>query len=206
MKRIALLVLSTGVAVLLGYGLARLAPDPRRADEHIVAVEPAHALPSFTLSGAHGPIANAQLRGSWWWVVFGYTSCPDICPTTLASLAAVQRQLVTTGHAAPRVLFVSVDPVRDSPAQLQRYVSYFERDFVGATGTPVELERFAAALGARFHVPQQTQVQNYSVGHTTTVMLVDPEGRLVARIVPPLDAPRVARAYLQRWAEVQRQG
>jgi len=195
MSRFALLCAITGFAVLLGYCLARFSPGPQHADSAFVALERPLPLPPFSLRGARGAITAADLRGGWWWVAFGYTNCPDICPTTLAGLAAANRALIAARAVAPRVLFVSVDPARDSPALLQQYVSNFDDGFVGASGSRAELEQFAAALGASISVPDTESTGNYAAGHSSTVALLDPDVRLYARVQQPFDARLVAHAF-----------
>jgi protein SCO1/2 len=125
------------VAVILGIGAALLvrhssAPIDLSTGSYL---SPRRALPNFSLIDQRGhAFGPAELRGRWSLLFFGYTNCPDYCPTTLAMLAAMEKQLRAGGAALrPQVVFVSVDAKRDTPAQLARYVPYFDPEFVGVT-------------------------------------------------------------------------
>jgi protein SCO1/2 len=106
-------------------------------------------LPEFTLADASGhPFGPEQMRGHWTFVFFGFVNCPDICPTTLATLAATRKALADLpAGEQPGVAFVSVDPGRDTPALLGQYVSHFDPAFIGATGTRDAIEALTHALG-----------------------------------------------------------
>lgn len=147
-------------------------------------VSPPRELPTFEFTRADGtpyrtvPEADRPLV-----VLFGYTHCPDVCPTTLADWTRVKRQL---GADASRVrfLFVSVDPDRDTPAISQAYASRFDSSFVGVTGDSATVARMQSAFGvASFHdhaMPGDTAAGAYMVNHTTATFLVDARGRLVS--------------------------
>ncbi len=122
-------------------------------------------------------LSPAQLNGQWTLVSFGYTSCPDICPTTLAVLKQVLDALEREQLPRPQVLFISVDPRRDSRARLQQYVPWFDARFLGARGTPSELAELARQLAQPYlPVPHNAQ-GNYAVAHSARLMLIDPAGR-----------------------------
>ena len=132
--------------------------------------------------------AAAQLKGAPALVFFGFTHCPDVCPTTLYTLAQVRRAL---GAGAPRVIFVSVDPARDTPAVLAQYVRAFDPQFIALSGDAHELARIAQRFGvayARVDLPGG----DYTMDHTAAVFLLDSAGRNVAIFTPPFDADRLA--------------
>lgn len=131
----------------------------------------------FELSSLHG---KAVL------IFFGYTSCPDACPTTLSKLASVYRRL---GNDAKRVktLYISVDPQRDTPAVLKADLSNFHIDATGLTGTKAEIDKVVGAYGASYEVvPEPDSAEKYSVAHSTTLYALDPNGRV--RITFPYEA------------------
>ena len=116
------------------------------------------------------------MRGRWTFVFFGFVNCPDVCPTTLATLAAVRNSLADLAEPyRPRVVLVSVDPARDTPAVLAQYVLHFDPSFVGVTGSPAALDTLTRALGVAVIVGPADAAGNYSVDHTAAVFLVDPE-------------------------------
>jgi len=155
---------------------------------------PHRALADFTLIDQQGRnFGPANLRGHWTIMFFGYTNCPDFCPTTLSTLAALQKQLrKETGAVLPQVLFVSVDAKRDTPAQLAKYVPYFDPSFIGLTAADQPaIEAVARKLGVAV-VITPTQDGNYSVDHSGTLFVLDPEGRLAALLTGPLTVQALA--------------
>ena len=190
----------TTLAILMGLGFVAFLPAVPAADRLLEHITPPRALPAFALRAVNGAFTNSSLQRRWWLVAFGYAGCPDVCPTTLAKLAKVRRRLLAAGETPPGVLFVSVDPGRDTPHLLQAYVAYFSRSFVGVSGTPVQLAGFARAVGASFDVPEQRYQSGpaaaYAVGHSTAIALIDPTGRLVARVVPPFAEQQLADALV----------
>jgi protein SCO1/2 len=129
------------------------------------------------------PFNAAQLRGTPTLVYFGYTHCPDVCPLTLLQLAQVVKSGVVPGL---RVLFVSVDPARDTPAQLAQYVHAFDPDFIGLTGTPAMLQIVTHRFGVAF-LRVDLPGGDYSMDHSATVFLMDARGHNVAVFTPPYD-------------------
>lgn len=159
-------------------------------------LEPAPALPEFALHDQNGrPFGLKQLAGKWSLVFFGYTHCPDICPTTLVVLRDVER--AAGGKANDlQYVFVSVDPDRDRPAALKTYVRYFHPDFIGATGTQTELMRLTRALGAYYEAGPRRN-GSYEVHHSAAIFLIDPETKLRALFSGPHDAVRIAQGLKQ---------
>lgn len=138
----------------------------------------------------------ASLRGKWTFLFFGFISCPDICPTTMVSLARVRERLVEMGvpPAELQFVFVSVDPQRDTAAIIERYVEHFDARFLGTTGSVAQLTNLARQLGAAFRV-DYAEGENYPVQHTSAVFLIDPLARLAGIVPSPLDPPAVARGF-----------
>ena len=127
------------------------------------------------------PFDRRNLEGQWSLLFTGFTNCPDVCPTTLALMAELRRRLARDDL---QFVFVSVDPERDTPAVVARYLAHFEPTLIGATGTRAEMERFTAALGL-------AQVRNpgvgdeYTVDHSTAFVLVNPEARIAGYFQAP---------------------
>ena len=141
------------------------------------------------------PFTAKSLVGHWSFVFFGYTHCPDVCPTTLSLLNTVAQRL--EGGATPvRFVFVTVDPERDTPEQLARYVTYFNGDFVGVTGTMDGIDQLTRQLGVmHLQVDNETSPGSYLIDHTAGVFLFDPDGRYHAVFTPPLLAEDMVSAF-----------
>jgi protein SCO1/2 len=154
-------------------------------------------LPAFALHRVDGTLSNADLLGRWTLLDFGYTFCPDICPTTLATLNEVKTQSAARGAPVPRVIFVSVDPARDTPQRLAEYVRFFDAGFVGATGSDAELAGLVKHLGVQYQRHEGPDSQHYVVDHSAVVYLIDPQGRLKATFSWPHDPATMAAGYAQ---------
>ena len=143
------------------------------------------ALAAFSLADTAGrSFSNARLAGHPSLVFFGFTACPDVCPTTLATIAALGRN---PPIADLQMLFVSVDPERDNPAALRAYLASFDPHFVGLVGDSAALQPLLQSLGAiaERHVAADG---SYTVDHSATLYLLDKSGRMAAVFSPPLEA------------------
>jgi protein SCO1/2 len=137
------------------------------------------AIPELTLGRADGrPFTTAEANGRWALYFFGYTSCPDVCPLTLAYVSQVRRQL---GASAPDAYFITVDPARDTPARLTSYMANFDAGIAALTGTDDQLAAARAAFGvvAEKRVAEGSAAA-YFMDHTALIYLMDRDGRFVA--------------------------
>jgi len=151
-------------------------------------------IPAFELNDGDGQTFDlSSLKGHWTLLFFGYTHCPDVCPTALSTLSTIYEGLEKTrdGGDEVDVVFVSVDPERDKPAQLKEYVGYFNPAFVGVTGEPDTLASFSRVLGAVYAKAKGTESSGYLVDHTAAIFLINPEGRYKAVMSPPHDAAKI---------------
>ena len=192
------LVAALGIILVLGYLAGKIFREPGRASSvaGMTVLEPATPLPEFQLHDQNNQVFDrAQLQGKWSYVFFGYTHCPDICPTTLVVLRDVQK-IAGGREQGVQYVFVSVDPDRDKAATLKRYLPYFHPEFIGATGRQAELMRLTRGLGAYYEVGDAKN-GTYEVHHSAAVFLIDPEARLRALFAGPHDAARLAQG-LQR--------
>ena len=141
----------------------------------------------------------AQLKGQWSFLFFGFTNCPDVCPTTLKVMQSVWKTLSTkngdAGH--PKLYFVSVDPDRDKPEILKQYVQYFNPEFNGVTGKLDELDKLTNQIGILYGYDEKDDDndQEYIVNHSAQLILVDPKGRMRAVISPPHIAKTIAANF-----------
>jgi len=143
------------------------------------AFTPARSAPDFSLGGSNGTeLKLSRYRGKVVALGFGFTSCPNVCPTTLAVLAQARKQLGAEGDRL-QVVYVTVDPERDDAGRMREYLAAFDRTFVGGTGTPEQLAAVRKAYGvvAR-RVPGAGG--DHSMDHSSFILLIDPQGRLRA--------------------------
>lgn len=155
------------------------------------------AVPDFSLLDVDGaPIDKSVFSDKWSVVFFGFTHCPDVCPITLTVMKDVVKQLESVDVPQPQTVFVSVDPNRDTPEVMKRYIGYFNPDFLGVTGELNEVHKFTKALGivtaftARADDPTQ-----YDVDHTASMLLIDPEQRVRAKLSAPHTADAIVADY-----------
>ncbi|TWO81698.1 SCO family protein [Denitratisoma oestradiolicum] len=175
-----------GVLILV-RSLDRSAPSP------MPSALPPGGLPTFSLRHQGGVFGNGELQGHWTLMTFGYTQCPDICPTTLSLLKSLREQWERDGIEFPQVVLVSVDPGRDPPSMLARYVAAFDPAFLGITGDEAQLQQLARGLGAAYRRYDGQDPRHYSVDHSTDLYLIDPAGRLRSRFPQPLAPEALAR-------------
>ena len=144
-------------------------------------------LQDFELTSADGgSLRSADLAGDWTVVFMGFTNCGHVCPMTLFTVSEALKKL----DSPPEVLFVSVDPGRDTPEQIAGYVAGFDPAFRGATGDKAQLDRLAESLGAPYFVSNSGG--RYTVDHSGALFLIDPAGRFRALLSPPHDAEIIA--------------
>ncbi|MGB5132284.1 MAG: SCO family protein, partial [Steroidobacteraceae bacterium] len=165
--------------------------------EQATLLDVARPLPDFELADQAGrAFGRDRLRGHWTLMFFGFTNCPDVCPTTLATLADVRRKLADLpATEMPDVVLVSVDPARDTPELLGRYVAHFDPRFLGITGPPPSLEVLTRDLGVAFSIGPPSADGNYSVDHSAAIFLIDPAGAFAAVFGSPHVADVIARDY-----------
>jgi protein SCO1 len=143
-----------------------------------IAIDDPEPAVDFTLDSSLGkPVALSDFRGKAVLLYFGYTTCPDVCPTTLADLRQMKIALGADRDKV-QVLFVSVDPARDTPERMRAYLAYFDPTFVGITDTPERIEEIASRYGVFYEKRDGATAADYFVDHTSAVLAVDPEGYL----------------------------
>ena len=196
-------ILVAALAAGLGLLAARQflggeAAPPAPALQTVTLLPQPRDLPPFNLRQSDGtPLVPGELAGHWTLVFLGFTFCPDVCPTTLAELAQAQKQWESMPESTrPRVLFVSVDPERDTPGKTGEYAHAFHPDTLAATADVPALEKFATSLGFVFMKAPganfEHNPQDYSVDHSAHIAVLDPQGRLAGLIRPPLQPQAIA--------------
>lgn len=176
MPRHLIITVALSFALVAGAFVALRVEKPAVPEVALVLPEPA-PVPAFSLLDQHGRTIDEQVfAGQWDLVFFGFTHCPDICPTTLQVLAAARRELAESGfEPLPRIVLVSVDPERDTPEVLGRYVDYFGEGNLGITGSLDEIGKLTSGLGIYFQ-KQAVDGDSYGVDHSAAVLLIDPAG------------------------------
>lgn len=214
-NRQTLLILVAAIAAGLGLWAAQVVMSPGTAPSPaaLPAVEPdrlkavrlfpaPRAVPAFALQQSDDtPLVPAELQGRWTVVFLGFTHCPDVCPTTLTDLSRAQAQWdhLPEGRR-PQVLFVSVDPERDTPAKTGEYAHYFHAGTLAATAPEPALETFATSLGM-VYMKVPLEGGDYTMDHSSALVVLDAQGRQVGLVRPPFVPDDIA-ADLALLAEV----
>ncbi|QZP34564.1 SCO family protein [Pseudomonas sp. DR48] len=185
---VALIALVLGLTinkVLSGKGQG----DPTALiDAGIILLPQSRNLPNVTMTDEDGkPVTVNELKDKWSLLFFGYTFCPDICPTTLAQLRQIKSELPPEAVAKLQIILVSVDPNRDTPKQLKQYLGYFDPQFKGLTASSVDdIQKLANAVSIPF-IPADTSKPNYTVDHSGNLAVIGPDGTQRGFIRAPLN-------------------
>ena len=185
-------------------GLALLAGGCARGGHDATRLHPLYGLAprlAFTLQDAASAatVTAADFRDRVVMLYFGYTHCPDVCPTTLAKLAAAVRELPPAERGRVRILFVTVDPARDTLAVLRAYAAAFGPEVVGLRGSKRQIDRLAARYRVTYALGTPNARGNYDVTHSSAVFIFGPQGRSAA-VVEPADGVPAIRATLRTLA------
>lgn len=192
------LLLFIGV-IIAGFvyriSLPRIMTDVEMQANGLYLHKTPRSLPAFDLVDHRGEAFTVErLKGHWSLVFFGFTHCPDICPTTMVFLNDLMEALEGTEAEDTHVVMVTVDPARDTVEQLATYVPYFNSEFVGVTGEFLPIHAFATALNTPFRkVPGQGE--DYQVDHSSNVVLINPRGDYHGFFKAPLDLAKMKTTY-----------
>jgi len=196
-KILPIFLVIAGIAILLPSFLNDKEPPlPTIPDdlEGFIIDSPATPLPDFTLIDHHNkPFTNDNLKGKWSLVFFGYTNCPDVCPTSMTVMNQVA-QLAETPKDTQYV-FITVDPKRDTPEQMKSFTTYFNEAFIGVSGEKEEIDKFKEPLGVIYNFEGDTNSDEYIVTHFAAIYMIDPSGKERAYVLPPHSKEQVAKAY-----------
>jgi protein SCO1 len=135
-----------------------------------------------------------QIQGKWSLIFFGYTFCPDICPITMAVMKQSYEQMVLT-HSDIQVIFVSVDPDRDTTERLAQYVTYYNDSFIGLGGNIEMVDSLTKQIGVAYYLNNEEQKENYLVDHSASIFIFDPKARLVGKISAPHDTAKIIEQF-----------
>lgn len=196
--QITVFVLVAIVALVLGLTVNKVLTSKGQGDPTvlldagIVLLPQSRNLPELSLTNQDGQtVAVDQLKDQWSLLFFGYTFCPDICPATLAQLRQLQGQLPPETLAKLRIVLVTVDPNRDTPQQLKKYLDYFDAGFIGLTGEEATIQKLANGVSIPF-IPADTSKENYTVDHSGNLVLIGPDGKQRGFIRAPINNTKLA--------------
>lgn len=187
------------IALLFGMWTRQNTQDIDRAinlENGTMFPVPRDITPFHLVSGDEKPFTKDSLVGKWSLLFFGFTQCPQMCPTTLAILNKTYQQLETKKSVPlPQVVFISVDPERDTPRAIEEYIGTFNKHFKGATGKKDEIKALTAQFNIMYMKVQNQNLQeanNYQIDHSGTLLLINPEGKLAALFQTPHEADHLA--------------
>lgn len=196
--QITVFVLVAIVALVLGLTVNKVLTSKGQGDPTvlldagIVLLPQSRSLPELSLTNQDGQtVAVDQLKDQWSLLFFGYTFCPDICPATLAQLRQLQGQLPPETLAKLRIVLVTVDPNRDTPEQLKKYLDYFDAGFIGLTGEQATLQKLANGVSIPY-IPADTSKENYTVDHSGNLVIIGPDGKQRGFIRAPINNAKLA--------------
>ncbi len=205
--RLVKLVFALTAGTLIGVGAAALVAskldEARPSDvEGLLWPDPKVVQPFSLVDHRGEPFTLEQLKGRWSFLFFGYTNCPDVCPTILSMLDKVAQELgkESTSNRDVQFVFVSVDPVRDTPELLRKYVGNFNPSFIGVTGAKESLTSLTRQLGIYAESEPPDAHGDYSVDHGSPVLLIDPAGRLLG----VFQSPRGPLDVVERFRQMRR--
>ena len=192
----AVLIGITAVAGGLSFRHVSQCP-PQAADTAMLTLPEPRVIADFALVDDEGqPFALEKLRDHWSLLFFGFTQCPDVCPSALYDLDQVQERLAESHpeqFEALQVIFVSLDPDRDTPEKLKQYVNYFDSGFTGVTGPQAQLKPLTIQLGVAYRIePHEPGSQQYHVDHSASILLMNPNAQLHGVFPAPHDPGRMA--------------
>jgi protein SCO1/2 len=194
---IALLVLIT--VIVAGFvhriSLPRVMTESEMKINGLYLLDTPRSLGDFALIDHHGaPFTPQRFKDKWSLVFFGFTYCPDVCPTTMAFLNEFMASLEGTEAEDTQVVMVSVDPARDTVEQLAHYVPFFNPEFTGVTGEFLDIHRFATALNTPFRKVSGAG-DDYQVDHSANVVLINPRGDYHGFFKAPLDLAKMKTTF-----------
>lgn len=204
---LSLPVILIGLALMVGgvfaarFLLTPHTPDSSQpADIQGTYLQDAKPITGFhLLDYNHKPFDASRFKGKWTFLFFGYTNCPDVCPTTLLMLKSVWAKLPTAAKAAPQpqIVFVSVDPDRDTLDKLKSYVTYYQPDFLGVTGQADQIDKLTNQVGVLYGFDDDPDGKGYTVKHSAQIILVDPTGKMRAVFSPPHKVDAIVNSFVR---------
>ncbi|MCF7821221.1 MAG: SCO family protein [Mariprofundaceae bacterium] len=186
------LVVTFAVVGFTWYSLNRI-PDNQFPDIKL----------AFTLHSADGPVSFSDTHGKVGLLFFGYARCPDVCPTTMVNFGSALDMLTESERSKVKALFISVDPARDTPEIIEKYVGFFHPEITGLTGSAEEIKAATSSFRVGFEKESPNDLGNYSINHSTYVFITRPDGGLGGLIGHNGSPEEIAQSlrYWIKWAD-----
>ena len=193
--------LTAGLVVAIIVWQFVLRPTEQRLPEQLQATVLPKGKPivGLSLKDHNGQLfTEQQFKGKWSFLFFGFTHCPDVCPTTMLVMKAVWAKLPASARAAPQpqLYFVSVDPQRDTPELLKSYATFYNPEFIGITGNNNQLDVLVNQVGALYGYEDGEKEGEYTVNHSAQIILIDPSGNMRAVFSPPYQADEIVKTFV----------
>lgn len=188
-------------AILFSLWLRPVETDaqlPADLQQHyLIGTKPVVGIAMTDQSGQ--PFTEARFKGHWTFLFFGFTNCPDVCPTTMLTMQQVWKQLPdkAKSNPSPQLVFVSVDPDRDTQDKLKDYVSYYNPEFIAIRGAHDKLDILVNQVGALYGYEDGPDKEHYTVMHSAQLILIDPQGNMRGIFSPPLEPGEIARSFVR---------
>lgn len=198
---LGLIFLTAGLVAAILVWQFVLRPANQRLPEQLQATVLPKGKPivGLSLKDHNGQLfTEQQFKGKWSFLFFGYTHCPDVCPTTMLVMKAVWAKLPATARIAPepQLYFVSVDPQRDTPELLKSYATFYNPEFIGITGNNNQLDVLANQVGALYGYEDGDKEGEYTVNHSAQIILIDPSGNMRAVFSPPYQVDDIVKTFV----------
>ncbi len=205
---IAVAIVSIAVGVLVSQKLIKT-PVPIPENLSATLLDKAKPLHNFELIDHNNkPFNLNSLKGNWSFLFFGYTHCPDVCPLAMQVMRKVWQaaELKTAIASDMQMIFISVDPNRDTPTLLKSYAQYYNPAFIGVTGKANEIDNITKQIGILYSLDKADKNGDYAVGHSGQIILIDPQGNMRAVFSPPLNPKSITRDFIaiKKWLEDNR--
>lgn len=175
------------IALIVGVYVATIiAPPSMQTQPAFLQMYPQpRELTNFTLTDHnHQSIDKSIFEGKWSILFVGYTYCPDICPTTLAAVSSAYGDLLNATPQDPQVVFLSVDPKRDTIERLNEYMNFFNPAFIGMTGEHKELFPLVRSMGMMYAMTESTDNPDYLIDHSASIVVINPQAQVIGRFKP----------------------
>ena len=201
-SNIAPLITIAALSLVIGMGVSQfLFKSPAAVPENLEAtlLDKSKPLTPFNLIDHDKKAFNlASFKNNWSFLFFGYTHCPDVCPLAMQVMRKVWQDtlLETATKSNLKMIFVSVDPDRDTPAILKAYAQYYNPAFIGVTGKANEIDNLTRQLGILYGFDEPNENGDYNVAHSGQIILIDPKGNMRAVFSSPLNPESIARDFI----------
>ena len=198
---LAVLIATLGIVLVWVLFFWNPATDGKPAEHQTMALSAKPVGGDFTVEIQNKDLALQDLRGKVVLLYFGYTQCPDICPTSLSLLSQALSEMTEDELAGVQSIFISVDPDRDNTARLDEYTRYFHENIIGATAEKEDIDRITAQYGASYRIVDSNSAMGYIVDHSSFTYVIDQQGKLRQSLAHGTEPAKILEAVRGLLAE-----